>query len=319
MNKIKISIIVPIYNTEKYLKKCLDSLVNQTLKEIEVILINDGSSDDSQKIIDNYVKKYSNCKSKTINNSGQAIARNIGINEANGEYLMFVDSDDWLKKDACKKLYDASNYGEIDIVCGKILKVENNVTIKLQDYKIENEIKRYLIGETGPCAKIIKKSLIVENKLLFPKLKAYEDISIVPVWGLYANKIKYINEDIYNYLIHEGSTMKQLEYNEKLEHIFPSLENLKRLFEKNKKINIYHSELEWIYIEHLLHAASLRFFKFDNYENNIEKIDTIMKSTFPHWKNNKYYKKQNIKYKIICNLFYYKKYKILDKLLKTGR
>ena len=102
---VKVSIIVPIYNTEKYLIKCLDSLVNQTLTDIEILLINDGSTDNSQKIIDEYVKKYPNiCRCFRQENSGQACARNVGINSARGDFIAFVDSDDYVDITAYEKV-----------------------------------------------------------------------------------------------------------------------------------------------------------------------------------------------------------------------
>ena len=103
----KVSVIVPVYNVEKYIKKCLDSLVNQTLEDIEIVVINDGSPDNSQKIIDKYVKKYPDkVKSYIKQNGGLGSARNYGIEKAMGKYLCFVDSDDYINLDALEKLYN---------------------------------------------------------------------------------------------------------------------------------------------------------------------------------------------------------------------
>ena len=93
---VKVSVIVPVYNVEKYIDKCLTSLVNQTLKDIEIIIVNDGSPDKSQKIIDKYVKKHSNIKSYIKKNGGISSARNYGLKYAHGEYIAFVDSDDYV-------------------------------------------------------------------------------------------------------------------------------------------------------------------------------------------------------------------------------
>ena len=103
----KVSVIIPVYNTEQYLNKCLDSLVNQTLKDIEIILINDGSTDNSQNIIDEYSAKYPDkIKSFIKENGGQATARNLGITKATGEYIGFVDSDDWIELNMYEELYN---------------------------------------------------------------------------------------------------------------------------------------------------------------------------------------------------------------------
>ena len=101
----KVSVIVPVFNSENYLEKCLDSILSQTLNDIELILINDGSTDNSLSIIKNYSRKYSNIIYKSKKNEGQAIARNIGIEMATGEFICFVDSDDYIENTMLEKLY----------------------------------------------------------------------------------------------------------------------------------------------------------------------------------------------------------------------
>lgn len=316
--KPKVSVIVPIYNTEKYLEKCLDTLVNQTLKDIEIILINDGSPDNSEKIVKKYLKKY---QDKIIyhkkENEGQGIARNYGIDIANGEFISFVDSDDYINITMFEKLYNKAIADKSDIVSttGFIEVRGNEIIEKKFSFNNHDSFIRYILNNSGPVAKIIKKDIITKNKLYFPNLRAYEDISVVPLWGIYSNKISYIEESLYYYLIHDGSTMKQTEYNEKLTHIYDSLDNLYTNF-KSKTKDKYQEELEWIYIEHLLHAASLRFYKFDKLEE-IKKINSIMKDRFPKWHKNNYYQKQNIKYKIVCTLIYKEQFKILKLILKN--
>ena len=104
-----ISIIVPVYNVEKYLKKCLDSILSQTYKNFEVIIVNDGSPDNSQKIIDEYKKKDKRIIVLEKENGGLSSARNYGIEHANGKYISFVDADDYIEKDYVEKLYDCIN------------------------------------------------------------------------------------------------------------------------------------------------------------------------------------------------------------------
>ena len=107
MNKYKVSIIIPVYGVEKYISKCLDSLVKQTLNDIEIIVVNDGTKDNSQKIIDKYVKKYPDkVKSFIKENGGQGSARNYGLKQANGDYIGYVDSDDYVELEMYEKLYN---------------------------------------------------------------------------------------------------------------------------------------------------------------------------------------------------------------------
>lgn len=319
MEKIKVSIIVPAYNVEKYIEKCIESLINQTLKEIEIIIVNDGSTDNTKKIISQYEKKYKNIKCINKENEGQSIARNIAIKEAKGEYIVFIDSDDWVAYDMCEKMYNKAQTDSSDLVfTTNYFKVQNNKTHEEKSYgnKEKDILKKYLLTQSGPVNKLIKKDIILNNELFFPKIKAYEDISVVPLWGLYANKVSYIEDSFYYYLIRDGSTMRQTKYNSKLESIFESLDNLLNKYKKLNDKNKYKQEIEWIFIEHLLHAASLRFIKFDNYETNIKKINKTIKENFPNWRKNKYYNQQSKKYKIVCNLFYKEMYSILKLILK---
>ena len=135
----KISILVPVYNTEKFLNKCLDSLIYQTLKDIEIILVNDGSSDLSPVILDNYKNKDSRIKVITLEkNEGLARARYHGIKEASGKYLMFVDSDDYLELNACERAYEAIEKYKVDILHFST----NIITFGLVDIKeISNKVQ----------------------------------------------------------------------------------------------------------------------------------------------------------------------------------
>ena len=115
---VKVSVVVPVYNVEKYLDKCFNSLVKQTLKDIEIIVVNDGTKDNSQDIIDKYVKKYKNIKAYKKTNGGLSSARNYGIKKCTGEYIAFLDSDDYVEYDMYEKLYNKAISEDFDItVC----------------------------------------------------------------------------------------------------------------------------------------------------------------------------------------------------------
>lgn len=318
MKKINISIIVPVYNVEQYLEKCLESLVHQTYKNVEIILVNDGSTDNSRKIISKYEKKYNNIICIDKENGGQGSARNLGIKEAKGDYITFVDSDDWISTNMCELMIEKALKNNSDLVFANFSTVKNEV-IELGDVygnKETDNVKKYLLTQSGPCHKLIKKDIIVDNNLYFPEIRAYEDINVVPLWGLKAKNISYIEDSVYFYLIREGSTMKQQKFNTKLEAIFYSMENMLKQYKIIDKDLVYIKEIEWLFIEHLLHGASLRFFKFENHEKYLNKINKIMKENFPNWNKNFYYKNQTFKYKLVCTMFYKKMYSILKFCLK---
>ena len=143
MIKYSVSVIVPVYGVEKYIDKCLKSLVSQTLKDIEIIVVNDGSKDNSQKIIDDYAKKYKNIKSYITENGGQGSARNYGLTKANRKYIGYVDSDDFVEPQMFEKLYKKAVDDDLDIViCGNY-----NVSEDYKNKKIDLEHINYELEE----------------------------------------------------------------------------------------------------------------------------------------------------------------------------
>ncbi|MDD7132042.1 MAG: glycosyltransferase [Firmicutes bacterium] len=319
MSKIKVSVIVPVYNVERYLEKCLDSLINQTLNEIEIILVNDGSTDNSERIILQYKKKYN---SKIIlitqKNGGQSVARNTGLKAAKGEYITFVDSDDWLDKTALEKTYKTATKEKADIVTfGAYTSTDGVIgNYDFISFNTRDSKKNFILNKTSVWGLLIKRKIILDNNLFFPEIKAYEDIAVVSLYGLFANKIVNLSDRYYYYLIRQGSTMNQLKYNSKLECIFDSMNYLETLYKTNDFYDLYNKELEFIYIEHFLHASSLRVINYKEGKDFIKRVSILMKEKFPSWNKNKYYKEQPFKYKVVCNLIYHNKISILKKMLK---
>lgn len=206
MNKIKLSIIVPVYNTEQYLEKCLDSLVKQTLKEIEIILINDGSPDNSEVIIKKYLKMYNNIKYIKKDNGGLSSARNEGLKHVQGEYIGFVDSDDYVKVDMFEKMYNKIIKDKSDIVICDMVYELNGKDISdtnFKDFGILNKneaILMYLDNNyfrAHVINKIFKKELF--TGLTFLEGEVYEDVDIFYKLLHKSSKISFINEKLYFY------------------------------------------------------------------------------------------------------------------------
>ena len=177
-----ISIVVPIYNAEKYLDKCIDSMINQTKKELEFILVNDGSTDNTEKII----KSYKDKRIKYFKNKNQGIGktRNFGIEKATGKYLMFLDSDDYLDKTACEKLYNKAEKEKLDLVVFDFYRVEQNglKEVIIDDFKnssLKNNPELLLTINLGPCNKLYKREIITNNNSKFIENLKYEDTTFV--------------------------------------------------------------------------------------------------------------------------------------------
>lgn len=217
MNEIKVSVIVPIYNTEKFLRKCIESIINQTLQEIEIILINDGSTDNSHNICLEYAEKYPE-KVRYINNKniGCSATRNLGIELAKGEFIAFVDSDDYIEKEMYEKMYTKSQKTESDIViCGINTIFLKNRKIWVRKVKNKNEKYKYLTREqllNNPVNKIFKTNLLRKNKILFPLNTQFaEDIVFCIKSIIYCQKMSAVEKEFYNYIIHENNSVHNLE------------------------------------------------------------------------------------------------------------
>lgn len=216
MKNIKVSVIVPIYNTEKFLKKCIESILNQALQEIEIILINDGSTDNSHTICFEYAKKYSE-KIKYINNKniGCSATRNLGIELAQGEYIAFVDSDDYIEKEMYEEMYIKSQKTASDIViCGfrYIYEKEKEVFIPKKEYS-------YLDIKNKPSYvwnKLFKKELLIKNNIIFPLESHYCEDFVFSFENLISTeKISSLENVMYNYVLHGNNSIYN--FNKKLD------------------------------------------------------------------------------------------------------
>ena len=202
-----ISIIVPIYNAEKYINKCIDSILNQTKKELEIILINDGSTDNTESIIKSYKDKRIVYFKNT--NHGIGYTRNYGISKSTGKYIMFLDSDDYLEKTACEKLFNKIEKDKLDIVmCDFYKDYETNIeeihTGSFNNSNLKDNpdiITEYL----SPWAKLYSSKLLKDNKIKFVEDLKYEDAPFVIETLDKANKIGKIDECLNYYVIHNNS------------------------------------------------------------------------------------------------------------------
>lgn len=213
----KVSIIVPVYNVEKYLRKCIDSLINQTLNDIEIICINDGSTDKSLKIL----KEYKNRDSRIIllnqENSGQSVTRNRGIEIAKGEYLGFVDPDDWIDLDYYEKLYNAASTNDTDIAVGGIIRVTGIKKKKFLNFEKEtltdNTKLKFELCDVPEKSyiwnKIYKTQKLKEINLKFEEGRIFEDCIFTPQALFFLGKMVTVPNTYYYYLRRNNSTVKQ--------------------------------------------------------------------------------------------------------------
>lgn len=259
----KVTVIVPIYNVEKYLARCIDSLVNQTLNEIEIVLVNDGTKDSSGKIAMQYAKQY---KEKIIylekENGGLSDARNYGLAYAKGEYIAFLDSDDYIEKDAYEKMYEKAKLENADYVeCDFIWEYPNKKR-KDKCYQYNNKKEMLAFARVVAWNKLIKREIIEENNIRFPKGLRYEDIEFTYKLIPHLNKICYVDQCFIHYIQRKNSIANV--QNEKTAEIFEILDNVIRYYKEKNLFEEYRNELEYNYARYLLCSSLKRICKIGN-------------------------------------------------------
>lgn len=213
---LKVSVIIPIYNSEKFLKKCIESVQTQTLKDIEIICVNDGSADNSLKIIKKYLEKDNRIKLINKKNEGLSAARNDGLEIAQGEYVSFVDSDDWIDKEFLEKLYLAAKKYNADIaVCGikRLRSYKWKYHLKFDKEEFTDDVNRkfQLCDVPEKCYvwnKIYKLSELKKHKLLFEPNILYEDRCFTCEALIKFKRLVVIPDVYYNYWTNPNSIVK---------------------------------------------------------------------------------------------------------------
>lgn len=252
-----ISLIIPVYNVEKYLRKAFESVQSQTFKDFEVIIINDGSTDNSLKIILEFCKKNKNFVLINQENSGPAAARNTALKVSKGEYIAFMDSDDYLEPNFLECLYEAAKKNEADMVCCNF-----NIYYPEKDIKVFMPIHSYpgVYSKTKALKKLIldigthyfvwnkltKRELFFKNNISFDDMY-FEDISISPKLFYYSKKIVFLNKVLYNYSSRESSILHSINVT-KINDFIKSLGVIRNFFETENVYKEYNNHV-WIYAQ----------------------------------------------------------------------
>lgn len=305
MNNPILSLIIPVYNVEKYLRKCLDSIVKQELINWEVLLINDGSNDNSQAIIDEYTNKYSFFKGYQKENGGLSSARNYGLKIAKGKYIAFLDSDDCVATNYYRGMLEKALTFDADLVVSDLEYVwEDNSrpNLRKEGYLKVNEVsqKALFLAPLFSWNKLYKHSLFIENKLSYPQGLWYEDILVsLQVFAL-SKKIAYYEKVGVYYLQRQNSIMSA-SYNVKMFDIFTIFELVVTTFKEKGLFKQYYAELEYLFIEHFLVYGAFRFLRTSEYKSLMLKAFSFVKKNFPRYYRNKYIK--TLSYKNIIFLY----------------
>lgn len=297
-----VSVIVPVYNVEKYVRECIESLIHQTYKELEIILINDGSKDNSLDICKEYEKKDNRIKVIDKENQGVSVTRNLGIKKSNGKYIMFIDADDYIEKDTILNMVSAIQKNNSDIVLSKVKLLENGTFKETysyynEDIEIKDEIKKELISSLfydnknskfsyvgGPFAKLISKEFIINNQIDFYTNLIYgEDLIFSLLLYINSESIYFLNQSNYIYRQNENSTMNKFNINI-IKYYINLINNISDIFEKNNLKYEYGKEFNYFILKQIDKFLEFYFFRKENpqkySELKKEYFDLIKKDEF---------------------------------------
>lgn len=303
MKKPKLSIIVPVYNVEQYLKRCLNSIFNNTFQDFELIIINDGSTDKSEDVILEFVDKY---KDKIIylskKNAGVSIARNDGIKKARGNYITFIDSDDYIEPNMFETMMKKMAQDDFDIVVcdAKIVYEDSNDSRVVSSGYIQDLYHKNRIRETMPVFypvmwnKIYKTEIV--KKIQFTSGVWYEDMEYLLKLYPHINSIGVVKKPLYNYLQRKNSITYT--YNDKLYDIINNMERVIDYYKLEGVYDEYKDEIEYLYARYAFTTFPKRLAKCRDktkYNKGIEFAFGKVEEHFPNYKQNRYLNMVGIK------------------------
>ena len=301
-----ISFIVPVYNTEKTISRCLDSILNQTIKNFEIIVVNDGTKDNAQIVIDNYARNYPEIiKTFTKENGGLSDARNYGITKSKGKYIAFVDSDDFIENNYCEVLFEIINANNSDMIIigyNRLYNKKQNYfernykfnrdNIYNQKIKIDENQEVIANTEVASWLRILKRDFFTNsNTNYFTKGRVYEDLEASLKWYLQIKNVFITNIKLYNYSISNNT----LNFNSKnVEMFFDIIDEICLYYQKENKFDQYYHELEYLFTKHMLLSNIMRL-RAARRNNNYEiflNLRNKLKVHFKYFIKNKYLKKE---------------------------
>lgn len=285
---MKYSIIIPVYNVEKYIRKCLESIYNQTYSNYEVIIVDDGSEDNSKLVIDEYIKKDNRFKCHNKDNGGLSDARNYGLKYVTGDYILFVDSDDYIDDNLLEEL---SNNTEYDMIKFKTNIVDLNYKLIRKEKSLCNskEVSCLELFDIELCepawSYAYKTSFFKLNKFMYAKGKIHEDFGLTPLCLIKAKKIYYLDYYGYNYVIRNEGIIKSTKVKKRIEdmlfhfdYLIHQIVMLKNI-DENILINYkYFLANRMIYMLKMLDKKNMKYYVYELNKRNIK--DFLLENTF---------------------------------------
>ena len=277
-----VSVIVPVYNVEKYLARCIQSVCGQSYQGLEIILVDDGSKDKSGVICDEYAEQDGRIKVIHKENGGLGDARNAGVEKAEGKYLLFVDSDDRIHENLVRDTVETAERKCISV--------------------------RPVRRSCSAVNKLIRRELWKESGFQFPKGRYYEDLATIPKVMTKTKKIVYLPEVYYYYLMRDGSIMHSRNFEKNYEDRTWAVDQLLEYFERENLIETYRNELEYLVFENTYFVPSKEIVLNDRKSEYLKKFRDYAYNKFPQMNKNYYVQQIAGKDKILLKLLQYRMY-----------
>ena len=309
---MKLSIVVPVYNAEAYLPRCIDSLLAQSLSDYELLFVDDGSPDGSYAILADYAARFPE-KIRLFQkpNGGQASARNLGAAQARGEYLSFVDSDDFVEADCYASLVRAMDRAQADVL---LFDACADYGTHTAPYEAIPEIPasrritpaEYVLSFPAAWNKIFRTAFYRAHDFRFPEGIWYEDLALIPQMALYTDRLYYEKQVAYHYVQSANSTMRNDGYRAKWHDMDEAISILQTALAP-----CFPAETEYLCFMHYLYETSLRYYGA-RHDAEIDAIADWMRQRYPHWRCNPYVRERASRHeRLLARLFYRKKYRLI--------
>ena len=319
---ISVSVIVPIYNVEKYLRRCLDSLVNQTYHNMEVICVNDGSKDKSQEIVEKYAKLYPQLKTYIKENGGLSDARNFGLDKAKGDYVMFVDGDDWLDLSCVEKMAAKAEEDCAEIVCCNmeyVYETGRKSTFSTESFETGSPRvnNRLIFLNNSACNKLYLKTLFDDYK--FPVGMWYEDLASVPTLLAKAKIVAQVKEPLYKYYQRANSISHKIKPDNRIFDIYKAISKVQKEVEGMEEYQgkeYIQKQFEELYVIHGADLTTLRIARFD-FQPDVYLLENLknLDEYYPTWYDNHLVREMGFKKRVVFFLLKHRQTKMLARLL----
>ena len=320
----KLSVVIPVYNIEKYLPKCLASVICPELSDYEIIIVNDGSTDGSLKICEEYAAKYPQLiRVITTENSGLGAARNVGLDHAAGDFILFLDSDDYLSPNALSEMFELLDK-DFDMLFfdirsvneeGKLLRYYHGCSVE-GVFSLES-FPELLFEMPSAWNKIYRRSLFTENGICYPPRVWFEDMYVTPKLYTLAGKMISVHRPWHNYLQRSGSitNSKNAERNRE---IIPAVNAMLDAYRAAELFEKYQRQLEYSALYNQVITSVPRVNLIDRKSAVQDELFEDFRNKFPEYRKNPYLDTMSRKYKLILFLIEHKMYFELNLLMKVN-